>query len=137
MAAQHCVKRVPTIARNQRPFSAKTAEDIDAPRGQASINRKLILHDVVLVSEGACVPVIHHGPLNNVFRGEAIAFASFTQWIFNFFVVLLFPHFLASLGGAKTFIFLAFMSLLQWLFTYLYVPETKGLSLEEIEQLWN
>ena len=69
-------------------------------------------------------------------RGKALAFASFTQWIFNFLVVLLFPHFLASLGGAKTFLFLALMSLLQWLFTYLYVPETKGKSLEEIEQIW-
>ena len=73
----------------------------------------------------------------NRIRGKAIAFASFTQWIFNFLVVLLFPHFLASVGGAKTFLFLALMSLLQWLFTYLYVPETKGKSLEEIEQLWN
>jgi len=73
----------------------------------------------------------------NRIRGKALAFASFTQWIFNFFVVLLFPHFLASVGGAKTFLFLAFMSLLQWLFTYLYVPETKGKSLEEIEQIWN
>ncbi len=73
----------------------------------------------------------------NRIRAKALAFASFTQWIFNFFVVLLFPHFLASLGGAKTFIFLAVMSLLQWLFTYMYVPETKGKSLEEIEQLWN
>jgi len=72
----------------------------------------------------------------NRMRGKALAFASFTQWIFNFFVVLLFPHFLASVGGAKTFLFLAFMSLLQWLFTYLYVPETKGKSLEEIEQIW-
>ena len=72
----------------------------------------------------------------NRIRGKALAFASFTQWIFNFFVVLLFPHFLASVGGAKTFLFLAFMSLLQWLFTYLYVPETKGKSLEEIEQIW-
>jgi MFS transporter, sugar porter (SP) family len=73
----------------------------------------------------------------NRIRGKAVAFASFTQWIFNFLVVLLFPHFLASVGGAKTFLFLALMSLLQWLFTYLYVPETKGKSLEEIEHAWN
>jgi sugar porter (SP) family MFS transporter len=73
----------------------------------------------------------------NRIRGKAVAFASFTQWIFNFLVVLLFPHFLASIGGTTTFLFLALMSLLQWLFTYLYVPETKGKSLEEIEQLWN
>lgn len=73
----------------------------------------------------------------NRIRGKALAFASFTQWIFNFLVVLLFPHFLASIGGAKTFLFLALMSLLQWLFTFLYVPETKGKSLEEIEKLWN
>jgi len=66
----------------------------------------------------------------NRIRGKALAFASFTQWIFNFLVVLLFPHFLASVGGAKTFLFLALMSLLQWLFTFLYVPETKGKSLE-------
>lgn len=72
----------------------------------------------------------------NRIRGKAVAFASFTQWIFNFLVVLLFPHFLASLGGALTFLFLAFMSLMQWLFTYFYVPETKGKSLEEIEHLW-
>jgi sugar porter (SP) family MFS transporter len=73
----------------------------------------------------------------NRIRGKAVAFASFTQWIFNFLVVLLFPHFLASLGGAKTFLFLALMSFLQLLFTYLYVPETKGKSLEEIEQFWS
>jgi MFS family permease len=72
----------------------------------------------------------------NRLRGKALAFASFTQWVFNFLVVLLFPHFLKSLGGATTFLFLALMSALQWLFTYLYVPETKGKSLEEIELHW-
>ena len=72
----------------------------------------------------------------NRIRGKAVAFASFTQWIFNFLVVLLFPHFLISAGGAATFLFLALMALLQWLFTYFYVPETKGKSLEEIEQYW-
>jgi SP family arabinose:H+ symporter-like MFS transporter len=72
----------------------------------------------------------------NRIRGKALAFASFTQWVFNFLVVLLFPHFLKQLGGASTFLFLALMSALQWLFTYLYVPETKGKSLEEIELHW-
>jgi len=72
----------------------------------------------------------------NRIRGKAIAFASFTQWFFNFLVILLFPHFLASVGGAATFLFLAAMSFVQWLFCYLYLPETKGKSLEEIEQLW-
>jgi sugar porter (SP) family MFS transporter len=73
----------------------------------------------------------------NRIRGKALAFASFTQWIFNFLVVLLFPHFLKLLGGMVTFLFLAVMSFIQWLFTYLYVPETKGKSLEEIEKIWN
>jgi sugar porter (SP) family MFS transporter len=72
----------------------------------------------------------------NRIRGKAVAFASFTQWIFNFLVVLLFPHVLSSIGGATTFLILALMSLLQWLFTYFYLPETKGKSLEEIELLW-
>jgi MFS transporter, SP family, arabinose:H+ symporter len=72
----------------------------------------------------------------NKIRGKALAFASFTQWVFNFLVVLLFPHFLKTLGGAPTFLFLALMSATQWLFTYLNVPETKGKSLEEIEHHW-
>jgi len=72
----------------------------------------------------------------NRIRGKALAFASFTQWVFNFLVVLLFPHFLASFGGAFTFLFLALMSLIQWLFTFIFIPETKGKSLEEIELLW-
>ena len=73
----------------------------------------------------------------NRIRGKAVAFASFTQWIFNFLVVLLFPHFLATVGGAATFLFLATMSFMQWLFCYLYLPETKGKTLEEIERLWD
>lgn len=72
----------------------------------------------------------------NRIRGKALAFASFTQWIFNFLVVLLFPHFLKTAGGALTFLFLAVMAALQWLLTWLKVPETKGKSLEEIEHHW-
>jgi sugar porter (SP) family MFS transporter len=72
----------------------------------------------------------------NRIRGKALAFASFTQWVFNFLVVLFFPYFLKIAGGATTFLFLALMSAFQWLFTWLNVPETKGKSLEEIEHHW-
>lgn len=88
----------------------------------------------------ACIGPVFWTLVSEIFpnriRGKAVAFASFTQWIFNFLVVLLFPHFLASVGGATTFLFLALMSLIQWLFTYMYIPETKGKSLEQIEKFW-
>jgi sugar porter (SP) family MFS transporter len=88
----------------------------------------------------ACIGPVFWTLMSEIFpnriRGKALAFASFTQWVFNFLVILLFPHFLKTAGGAPTFLFLAVMSGLQWLFTYLYVPETKGKSLEEIELHW-
>jgi len=88
----------------------------------------------------ACIGPVFWTLVSEIFpnriRGKALAFASFTQWVFNFLVVLLFPHFLKILGGATTFLFLALMSALQWLFTYLNVPETKGKSLEDIENYW-
>jgi SP family arabinose:H+ symporter-like MFS transporter len=100
----------------------------------------LICIMLFLIFFASCIGPVFWTLVSEIFpnriRGKAVAFASFTQWIFNFLVVLLFPHFLASLGGAATFMFLAIMSLVQWLFTYFYVPETKGKSLEEIEQLW-
>ena len=72
----------------------------------------------------------------NRVRGQAVALASFTQWVFNFLVVLLFPHVLDALGGSATFLFLAVMSLVQALVSIFMLRETKGRSLEEIERLW-
>lgn len=72
----------------------------------------------------------------NRIRGQAVALISFTQWVFNFLVVLLFPFVLDALGGSVTFLFLAAMSVVQLLVAVFLVKETKGLSLEEIEGLW-
>ncbi len=73
----------------------------------------------------------------NRIRGQAVALASFTQWVFNFLVVLLFPYVLDALGGSVTFLFLACMSVIQLLIAWFFIKETKGKSLEEIENLWN
>ena len=72
----------------------------------------------------------------NRIRGQAVALASFTQWVFNFLVVLFFPYVLDALGGPATFLFLAAMSVIQLLIARLWLRETKGKSLEEIESLW-
>ena len=72
----------------------------------------------------------------NRIRGQAVALASFTQWVFNFLVVLFFPYVLDAMGGSLTFLFLAAMALIQLLIARVYLKETKGKSLEEIESLW-
>ena len=73
----------------------------------------------------------------NRIRGQAVALASFTQWVFNFLVVLLFPYVLEALGGSSTFLFLAVMSFIQLLIAWFFIRETRGKSLEEIESLWS
>jgi len=72
----------------------------------------------------------------NRIRGQAVALASFTQWVFNFLVVLLFPYVLDALGGSVTFLFLSVMAVGQLFIARFYIKETKGKSLEEIESLW-
>ena len=59
-----------------------------------------------------------------------------TQWVANAVVVLFFPTAFNHLGKGATFAFLAAMALLQAVFTWRYVPETKHKSLEEIEAMY-
>ena len=73
----------------------------------------------------------------NRIRGQAVAIVSFTQWVFNFLVVLFFPYVLDALGGSVTFLFLAAMAFIQLLIAWFFIKETKGKTLEEIEKLWD
>jgi sugar porter (SP) family MFS transporter len=72
----------------------------------------------------------------NHIRGTAMTVPVLTQWVANAFVVLLFPLAFHQLGKSLTFGFLALMALLQALFTWLYLPETKNKTLEAIEEFW-
>jgi MFS family permease len=72
----------------------------------------------------------------NHIRGTAMTVPVLTQWVANAFVVLLFPLAFHQLGKSATFGFLALMALLQAVFTWYYVPETKNKTLEEIEEFW-
>lgn len=66
-------------------------------------------------------------------RGLGMGAASLTNWGFNFLVVLTFPVLLEVLGLAGVFSIYALVCVAGLVFTARYVPETSGLTLEEIE----
>jgi len=67
-------------------------------------------------------------------RARAIAVMTFVSWLSNFLVVQTFPFLLSFMGSFGTFsIYTAFSIGAFWLFWRI-IPETKGKSLEEIEQ---
>lgn len=69
-------------------------------------------------------------------RGIAMSICTVSNFAFNFLVVGSFPILIHKIGGAYTFWGFAVVSLLCILFVYFFVPETKGISLEQIESNW-
>lgn len=69
-------------------------------------------------------------------RGRAMSIATFANWGINFLTAFLFPWYVDKIGVGAGFFTFAFMCLIATIFFYKYVPETKGKSLEEIEEHW-
>lgn len=70
------------------------------------------------------------------YRGSAMSVAIISNFIFNFIVTGLFPISLSKFGGSITFLIFALICVVSIFFVYFVVPETKGVSLEEIEARW-
>ena len=69
-------------------------------------------------------------------RGIAMSICTVSNFAFNFFVVASFPILLHRIGGAWTFAIFGMVSIICIIFVYFFVPETKGISLEQIESNW-
>jgi SP family galactose:H+ symporter-like MFS transporter len=69
-------------------------------------------------------------------RGAAASIATFANWGFNLVVALTFLTLVGILGRPGTFWLYAVIGIAAWFFIYRLVPETKGRSLEEIEEHW-
>ena len=69
-------------------------------------------------------------------RSTAIAIATATNWIFNLFVSLTFLTFADVLGQPVTFGFYAGLGVVGLCFVIFLVPETRGRTLEEMEELF-
>ncbi len=68
-------------------------------------------------------------------RGTALSICIMTMWVADWFVNLLFPIMRDGLGIAVTFFIFAFFCFLSFLYAKRNLMETKGKSLEEIEQM--
>ncbi|MCM3588254.1 D-xylose transporter XylE [Mesobacillus maritimus] len=71
----------------------------------------------------------------NKIRGQAVAIAVAAQWAANYFISSTYPMMMEYSGG-MTYGFYGLMSVLSAIFVWKWVPETKGKTLEQMEDLW-
>jgi len=69
-------------------------------------------------------------------RGRAMSIATTTLWIFSYLGNQLFPVMMKRLGADGTFWSFAGAALFSMICFWIFVPETKGRSLEQITQFW-
>ncbi len=86
-------------------------------------------------SQGAVIWVILSEMFPNSVRARGTAIGSFSHWFFNFAIALLFPAVSAAIGTGYVFIFFTVATALSLLFYKFALVETKGKSLEEIEEM--
>jgi SP family arabinose:H+ symporter-like MFS transporter len=87
------------------------------------------------VSIGPVMWVLFSELFPNWIRGVAISFVGFINSLVSFSVQLVFPWELATLGTAGTFLIYGIFGALGLVFVLIFVPETKGKSLEELEKI--
>ncbi|SEI95672.1 MFS transporter, sugar porter (SP) family [Dyadobacter koreensis] len=85
-------------------------------------------------SQGAVIWVFISEIFPNEVRANGQALGSFTHWFMAAVVAFSFPIIAEFLGGGITFSFFAVMMVLQLIFVWRVMPETKGTSLERLEK---
>lgn len=83
-------------------------------------------------SQGAVIWVFISEIFPNEVRAKGQTLGSFTHWIMAAVIAFCFPYFAEKMGGGNTFLFFSVMMILQLLFVWRVMPETKGKSLEQI-----
>ena len=102
------------------------------------LNKTLVLIGVLgfvaffAMSLGPVMWVLFSEIFGNQIRGVAISFVGLINSAISFAVQLIFPWELATFGASFTFAGFALFALVGWLIIVIWLPETKGKSLESI-----
>jgi len=70
----------------------------------------------------------------NSVRNSGMSFGSGTHWVFAAIITMVTLPVLEAFSASTVFYFFAFMMLLQLIWVLTKMPETKGVSLEELER---
>lgn len=85
-------------------------------------------------SQGAVIWVFISEIFPNQVRAKGQTLGSFTHWVMAAAIAFAFPILADKVGGGHTFAFFSIMMVLQLIFVWRLMPETKGRSLEQIER---
>ena len=121
----------------------KTANEYESSLigGAIHMNPWLILIGIIgfvasfAISLGPVMWVLFSELFPNYVRGLAISVAGFINSAVSFTVQLVFPWELARLGSATTFLIYGVFAAIGLVIVLIYVPETKGKTLEELEEI--
>jgi len=84
-------------------------------------------------SQGAVIWVFISEIFPNQVRAKGQTLGSSTHWVMAAIIAFGFPYVAETFGGGTTFLFFGIMMILQLIFVWKLMPETKGKSLEQIE----
>ncbi len=86
------------------------------------------------IGQGAVIWVFISEIFPNSVRASGMAWGSLTHWVFAALIANTFPVFAEQYGGAPIFAFFCAMMVFQLLYVWLMMPETKGVSLEDLQK---
>ena len=86
------------------------------------------------IGQGSVIWVFISEIFPNSVRASGMALGSLTHWVFAAVIANVFPYFANTLGGGPIFGFFFVMMIFQLLYVWKMMPETKGVSLEDLQK---
>lgn len=86
------------------------------------------------IGQGSVIWVFISEIFPNSVRASGMALGSLTHWVFAAVIANVFPYFATALGGGPIFGFFFVMMIFQLLYVWRMMPETKGISLEDLQK---